>query len=67
MKKSKKKVCKIPGCNKEVFDSKYLFCGYHQQEFQQFMKNAKIVLGGVGTVGLVVLNFINSYTTNKKS
>lgn len=67
MKKSKQKICKIPGCNKEVLKSKDLFCGYHEQKYQEFKKNAKIVAGAVGGVGMVVLNFINSYTTNKKS
>ena len=50
--------------HKEVFDSNYLFCGFHQQKFEEFKKNTKIV---AGTVGMVVLNFIHSYTTNKKS
>lgn len=64
MKESKQKICKVPGCNKEVFDSKLLLCGEHQRSFTGAIK--KIGLGIVG-VGGVVLKIISDKDINKKS
>jgi len=64
MKRSKQKICKMPGCNKEVYDSKLLFCGEHQRAFREFKKNA----GAVAGVGVAVVTFIaKSIINNKKS
>ncbi|WP_434799310.1 hypothetical protein [Terrisporobacter vanillatitrophus] len=63
MKESKQKICKIPGCNKEVYDSKLLFCGEHERAFQEFKK----IAGAVGGVGMAALAFIAKSITNKKS
>ena len=64
MKESKQKICKMPRCNKEAYDSKSLFCGEHQREFNEFKQNAKNVAGGVG---MLALAFIAKSFMNKKS
>lgn len=61
MKKLKQQICKMPGCNKEVYDSKSLFCGEHQRGFNEFIQNSKVVIGGVGALALAFIskNFMN--------
>ena len=67
MKKSKQKICKMPGCNKEVFDSKSLFCGYHKKAGKELGKKAGAAAGGVAGLGMVAVKFIANSITNKKS
>lgn len=64
MKELKQKICKMPGCNKEVFDLKLLFCGEHQRAVEESIKKTGV---GLVAVGVAVLKFIVKSDINKKS
>ena len=64
MKESKHNICKMPGCNKEVYDSNMLFCGEHQRAFREFKEKSRVA---IGTVGMAAVIFITKNIRNKKS
>lgn len=54
MNKSKIKICKFPGCHKEVENEKSLFCGEHGREIKNNAKTAGKLLGVAATVAVSV-------------
>lgn len=51
---SQLKLCKVPGCKKEIYVNKSLFCGEHERKFREYRKTAwKSGIGGLSVIGLV--------------
>lgn len=44
MKESKRKICKIPKCNKEVYKDHGVLCGYHNREIKNVGKKGSSLL-----------------------
>ena len=59
---SKLEICKMPGCDKEPFDKRALFCGEHEREFKNFLSYA----GKVGPVAVSAALFVAKVVGRKK-
>lgn len=63
----KLKMCKMPGCEKERYEPKMLFCGEHERKFKQFMsKSSKSILGGVATLAVAFIAKVMADNKGKK-
>ncbi|WP_066025449.1 hypothetical protein [Enterococcus mundtii] len=59
---SQLKLCKVPGCKKEIYANKSLFCGEHERKFREYRKTA-----GKSTLGLSVIVIVFIANVKKKS
>lgn len=58
MKENEVKVCKIPGCKKEVHDNKSLFCLEHDRDIRDKGKKAGQALQALVAVAVVGVSFL---------
>lgn len=49
------KICKVPGCHKETFTDKSVFCGEHERVFNSSVKTAEKAAMLVGSLVLTSL------------
>ena len=52
----------MPGCDKDPFDKRALFCGEHEREFKNFLSYA----GKVGPVAVSAALFVAKVVGRKK-
>lgn len=64
MKESKQKLCKLPKCQKEIYDGKSLFCGEHERIFRDLRKKAAI---STTAITLAAIAKVAKNTMNKKT
>lgn len=55
MNENEVKICKFPGCKKEVHDTKSLFCLEHDRDIRDKGKKAGKAFAAVASVGLVII------------
>ncbi|ADG41034.1 MULTISPECIES: hypothetical protein [Leuconostoc] len=55
---SDEKVCKVPGCSKEVYNAKSFFCGEHKRSVKEngkkALQTAVTVVAAVGVVAVKI-------------
>lgn len=63
MKELKTKICRMPKCNKEIYDSKSFFCREHERAFREFLKKSGM---GIATLSMAAVAFITKSIMDKK-
>lgn len=55
MTSSNQKICKVPKCDKEVYDTGLLFCGEHQRDWEAVKKVTRKGSATLLTAGVVFI------------
>ncbi|MDG2984615.1 hypothetical protein PSR33_00230 [Latilactobacillus curvatus] len=62
----KLKMCKMPGCEKERYEPKMLFCGEHERKFKQFVSKSSKSILGVATLAVAFIAKVMADNKGKK-